>query len=76
MQTDAETALLRAFGVRVRELRDARGLSQERLGQEAALHRTYIGSLERGERNVSMVNLYRLATALGVPAAELLPRGD
>ena len=62
----------RAFGRRVRELRQPLGLSQEGLADRAGLHRTYIGSVERGERNVSLDNIYRLAEALEVHATDLM----
>ena len=62
----------RAFGDRVRELRSAAGLSQEALADVAGLHRTYVGSVERGERNISLDNIYALAKALKVPASSLL----
>lgn len=65
-----------AFGDRVRELRRARDLSQEALADLARLHRTYISSLERGERNVGLDNVARLASALGVTVAELFPESD
>lgn len=65
-------AIRRNFGLRVRALRNALGLSQEALADIAGLHRTYIGSVERGERNVTLSNIYALADALGVPAQELL----
>jgi transcriptional regulator with XRE-family HTH domain len=61
----------RVFGERVRSLRLAHGLSQERLAEIAGVHRTYLSSLERGERNVSLDNIYAIARALGVPPAEL-----
>lgn len=60
------------FGVQVRMRRLDAGLSQEALADLAGLHRTYIGSVERGERNVSLSNLYGLADALGVKPADLL----
>lgn len=60
------------FGLRLRELRRARGLSQESLAELAALDRTYVSSCERGHRNISLENIYRLAAALGVEPAELL----
>jgi transcriptional regulator with XRE-family HTH domain len=56
----------------VRSFRRARNLSQEKLAEHAGLHRTYVGSIERGERNVSLENIDRLAGALGVTAVDLL----
>jgi transcriptional regulator with XRE-family HTH domain len=61
------------FGRKLRELRLRRELSQESLAFRAGLHRTYVSSAERGERNVSLVNLERLAKALGVDICDLLP---
>ena len=63
--------LLKRFGERVRELRKERGLSQEELALEAGLDRTYVGGIERGERNVSLINIGRLAKALGVSFQQL-----
>ncbi len=60
------------FGQRVRDRRLRLGLSQELLAQRSGLHRTYIGSLERGERNVALLNIVRLADALGTDPAELV----
>lgn len=54
-----------AFGARVRELRLAKEMSQEKLGFAAELDRTYIVSVEQGKRNVSLVNIVRIAKALG-----------
>ncbi|WP_329367539.1 helix-turn-helix domain-containing protein [Streptomyces sp. NBC_00669] len=68
---DDRDALAR-FGSRVRKLREAHGLSQEELAEAAHLHRTYIGSVERGERNISLINIHRIARALRVPPGELL----
>ncbi len=59
------------FGQRVRELRKARGFSQEELAHRAGLHYTYIGGIERGERNPALINIGRIAAALGVSLAEL-----
>ena len=59
------------FGVRVRQLRTERGLSQEAFADKAGLHRTYIGSIERGEQNISLVNIEKLAATLGISLAEL-----
>ncbi len=61
----------RAFGGRIRELRQRRGLSQEALADAAGLHRTYVGSVERGGRNVSLENIHELANALDVAARDL-----
>ena len=63
---------LKRFGQRVRELRQAAGLSQEELAERCGLHRTYIGGIERGERNVGVLNLLQLARALKVRPGELL----
>jgi transcriptional regulator with XRE-family HTH domain len=60
-----------AFGRRVRELRLQAGLSQEALADRAGLHRTYVGSVERGQRNVSLDNIHALADALGVRPRDL-----
>jgi transcriptional regulator with XRE-family HTH domain len=65
-------ARLHAFGEAVRLRRKAEGLSQEQLADKAGLHRTYIGSVERGERNVSLGNLYALADALRTSPDQLL----
>ncbi len=62
----------RRFGVNLRRNREALGLSQEDLAEAAGLHRTYIGSVERGERNVSIDNMERLAAAVGKKIQELL----
>jgi transcriptional regulator with XRE-family HTH domain len=56
----------------LRALRASRGLSQEALADLAGLHRTYVGSIERKERNVSLDNVEKLAQALGVDVAEVL----
>ncbi len=66
-------AVLVALGARLRDQREARGLSQEVLADLCGLHRTYVGSVERGERNLGIINLYALAEALQVDACDLLP---
>ena len=73
----ANTAsILVAFGRAVRDLRLSRGLSQEALAERAGLHRTYIGGIERGERNVSLVNISLLADALEVELATLMTEAE
>lgn len=62
------------FGDGVRKRRKEIGLSQEDLADTAGLHRTYIGAIERGERNVSLINIVKLARALRVKAAVLLEK--
>lgn len=64
------------FGQRLRELRQKQGLSQEELGFRAGLHRTYVGGIERGERNVTLKNIQRLADALGVDIRALFELRD
>ena len=61
----------KAFGKRVRALRQARGLSQEAFADSAGLDRSYIGGVERGERNVSLNNIAKMAVALDIPLHEL-----
>ncbi len=56
--------------------RERAGLSQEALAHISGLHRTYIGSVERGERNVSLLNIYVLARALGLSAADLIGKAE
>ena len=62
----------KVFGRNLRSRREALGFSQEALAQTANLHRTYIGSVERGERNVSIDNMERLAAAVEATITELL----
>ena len=57
----------------LRAVRKARGISQEELADLAGLHRTYVGSIERGERSPSLLNIARLALALKVKPGELMP---
>lgn len=67
-----DEAKLAAFGASVRAARMPRDMSQESLAETADLHRTYVGAVERGERNPSLLNVYTLAGALGVSPSELL----
>src|SRR5262249_45207968 len=64
--------LRQLFAANLRREREARDLSQEALADLAGMHRTYVGSVERGERNISIDNIERLGRALGVDAADLL----
>jgi len=60
-----------AFGHRIKQLRAAKGISQEHLAELADVHRTYMSSVERGQRNVGLDNIFAIAKALDVSAAEL-----
>lgn len=61
-----------AFGATVRRHREGKRMTQEQLAEGANLHTNYVSSLERGERNVSVFNIWRIANGLGLTAAELL----
>jgi transcriptional regulator with XRE-family HTH domain len=65
-----------ALGQAVRKLREERGVSQEVFATQVGVHRTYMGSVERGERNVTLLNVLRIAAALDITAADLLSRAD
>jgi transcriptional regulator with XRE-family HTH domain len=60
------------FGKRVQVERLQKGISQERLGQLAKLHRTYIGMVERAEKNITLTNMVKIANALGVKLKDLI----
>ena len=60
------------FGQNLRTIRERAGISQEKLAEQAGLHRTYVSSVERGERNISLLNIERLAKALGIPMTKLV----
>lgn len=62
--------VLQRFGQRVRELRKEKDLTQEQLADKARLHYTYIGVVERGEKNISLKNIEKVAKGLGVSLAE------
>lgn len=70
--TTEDKELLQRIGERIRLLRTEAGLSQEKLSFEANLDRTYIGSVERGERNIAIINLNKIAKALNVSISVLL----
>jgi transcriptional regulator with XRE-family HTH domain len=71
METPTSPDPRHIFGSTVRDIRLRKGISQERLADLCELHRTYIGGIERGERNVSLLNIVRIAAALEVHPAEL-----
>jgi transcriptional regulator with XRE-family HTH domain len=72
----AKSPELVALGHAIRQVRDERSLSQEDLAHRSDLDRSYMGGVERGERNVSFINLGKIAAALGLKASELLARGE
>ena len=65
--------ILQKFGARVQKVRKSLSISQEELAAKLSMHRTYIGMIERGERNPTIRTLYKIAKALKVNASELLP---
>lgn len=69
-----ECLLVEIFAAHVRAKRLELGLSQEQLAEKAGVHRTYVGMLERGEKNVTIYNIERIAKALAVEPASLLTR--
>ncbi len=70
--SQSEKAYLELIGYRIRELRTEESLSQEKLAFACDLDRTYIGSVERGERNISVINLRKIATALNTKVSNLV----
>jgi transcriptional regulator with XRE-family HTH domain len=68
----AKQDILPRFGRRVRDLRVKAGFSQEAFAEACDMDRTYMGGIERGERNVSLRNINRIARALRIPLAELM----
>ena len=67
-----DSDILKRFGERVRELRKSGGWSQEEFALECGLDRTYVGGIERGERNLALRNIERIALALGLSISELM----
>ncbi len=65
--------ILEKFGEKVQKVRKSRGISQEELAARLAMHRNYVGMIERGERNPTIRTLYKVAKALKVKSCELLP---
>lgn len=72
MPPEASAPLLQAVGQAVRRLRTERGLTQEQLAEAAGLHPRYVSDVERGQRNLGVVNVERLARALGVDLPTLM----
>jgi transcriptional regulator with XRE-family HTH domain len=71
MDDAAKQEVKRRFGARLRKLRKAQKLSQEKVALKSGIDRSYFGAIERGENSVSLVNIFRIAEALGVDPAEL-----
>ncbi len=71
MQSPKHYANLVKFGRRLRDLRAAKGFSQETLALLSGLDRSYVGGVERGQRNVSLINILKLAAALDIEPREL-----
>lgn len=65
---------LEAFGKNIRELRFSTGLSQEKLALKIGMDRTYYASVESGKRNISLLNIKKIAEGLNVPVSELFPK--
>lgn len=70
MKSNIKTPITVSFGNKIRELRKSRGLSQESLADLAELDRSYIGGVERGDRNISLNNIQKLSIALNVNITE------
>ncbi|NCQ11946.1 MAG: helix-turn-helix transcriptional regulator [Bacteroidetes bacterium] len=69
---DSKQEILIQFGIKVREYRNKKRLSQEELAFKADLHRTYIGMIERAEKNITLLNIEKIANALEVNINELI----
>ena len=72
MKKQEHSTICTAFGEAIRQARVIRGLSQEKLAEFSDLNRTYIGDIERGKRNVSLVNMQKIATALDLKLSDLI----
>ncbi|WP_405252237.1 helix-turn-helix domain-containing protein [Dokdonia sp. Asnod3-C12] len=69
---ESKKEILIQFGIKVREIRKKNGISQEELAHRADLHRTYIGMIERAEKNITLLNIEKIANALEVNINELM----
>ena len=76
MKKGARPDIRGRFGFAVKDRREALGLTQEEFADRAGIHRTYLSDVERGSRNVSLLNIERLASALELKASELLRRAE
>jgi transcriptional regulator with XRE-family HTH domain len=76
MPPDDAREFLRAFGDAIRARRKERGLSQEAFADEIPLYRSYVADVERGARNLGLVNSLRIARALSVPLSQLLAEAE
>ena len=63
--------ILKRFGLTIKRLRERKGISQEKLGEISDLHRTYIGMIERAERNITLKNIEKIAKALGTDISKI-----
>jgi transcriptional regulator with XRE-family HTH domain len=70
--SNSNTEILKSFGCQVRKYRHQKAISQEELAFRANLHRTYIGMIERAEKNITLVNIEKIAVALDVQIKDLL----
>lgn len=73
-RTDEEDRRLKSLGQAIRDVRKARSVSQEALAYNSGIDRSHMGKIERGERNVTALNLLRVAKALGVPPSEIFSK--
>lgn len=69
---DEEKQVIHSFACNVRKLREKAGISQEKLAELSGLHRTYIGSLERSEKNPSLITIKKIASALNINISKLI----
>jgi transcriptional regulator with XRE-family HTH domain len=75
-KTEFDDARLKALGAAITQLRKDRQTSQEALALQANIDRSHMGKIERGERNVTALNLLRIADALGIKASDILAGAD
>jgi transcriptional regulator with XRE-family HTH domain len=76
MANGLSNRVLKVLGLRIRDLRRAQGFSQEAFADKCGVHRTFMGTIERGESNLSFSNLLKVSFTLGVPLAALLDGVD